>query len=103
MTVLIIEKNVKTILAIQRRFPPETEWIASFSRDEILHLLQTRIFDWIIIRRCFRRPWLECLKTVTPEYASLHLKLIVLPRLGWRRRLKRLYNNTKRGTFHGFD
>ena len=103
MTVLIIEKNVKTILAIQRRFPPETEWIASFSQNEILHLLQTRIFDWIIIRRCFRRRWLDCMKTVAPDSPTLLSKLIILPRLGWRRRLTRFLTNVHKGNFHGID
>lgn len=90
--VLIIDKNVNFILKVQNMLPPDAEWVASVDRDCIQNLLQKQKFDFLLSRKNNLDILKSLLGSAVENQNSIFdfpfKKIIVLPNILWRGRLR---------------
>ena len=91
--VLFLDKDPSFIIAAQKLLPKGTEWLATMELTKAVELIDALAFDTIIVRKRNEQVMRELLQRETdkllPEERKFLKKLVILPRVFWKRGLKR--------------
>lgn len=97
---LLLDDDPRFIIAAQKLFPKDTEWLATVDLAKADALVNLLVFDVIFVRK--RNEGLlrelvsgQLLSSTNVQYKPLR-QLIVLPRVFWRHRIKRVYQLCKK-------
>ena len=91
--VLFLDKDPSFIISAQKLLPKGTEWLATMELTKAVELINVLAFDTIIVRKRNEQVMQELLQNkmdrLLPQRRKFLKRLVVLPRVFWKRRLKR--------------
>jgi|GEM_PF-1678872 len=94
---LLLDDDPRFIISAQKLFPQDTEWLATMDlvkADELVNLLD---FDVIFVRKKNEKMLCDLLelgmKHMSPSQESHYKRLVVLPRMLWKKEMKSIYRS----------
>jgi hypothetical protein len=93
--VLILDEDPRFLISVQKVLPSDSEWLATGEVKKAGELMGNIKFDYIIVRKKNEGMLYDLIKENNkraPENHRVHKKIIVLPKVGWRRELRHRLN-----------
>jgi len=95
---LLLDNNPKFIIAAQKLFPQDTEWLATSDISKAEELSDLMQFDVIIVRKRNEKILQEFVyknvQKLVPNVQKPLKKLVVLPQFFWRYTIRRVYRKS---------
>jgi len=92
---LLLDDDPSFIISAQKFFPKDTEWLATMDLDKAEKLVDLMAFDVIIARKknetALRNLIYRRIQKIDTENDNPYKKLVVLPRILWKKSLKRIH------------